>query len=98
MRITILEFWLAEMIFFIISAISALVILAFWNAKGDHKLKWLLIELFGAKIWVYGGSGIYLYLVTFSTTNLSLIPALIIINTPMVIVMYRLYKFIKKSK
>lgn len=99
MNIPLIEFWASELIFFVIATVSALIIISFYKAKGDGKLKSMIIELFLAKVWVYGGLGTYYLIIKRDGFN-ALSPAwmLLILNFPMMIVMVRFWNFVRRSK
>lgn len=65
----------------------------FYKSK-DGRLRVLIIELFVAKMWVYGGAAIYYWF------NPSWSPEVvrICLNLPMLFVMLKLWSFIRNKK
>lgn len=89
---------LAELFYMIIVAISCLIAWEFYNIK-DGKLRIIIIWLFLTKIWVYGGAMIYHILLDFKYIDkVEPVVVRLILNFPMVIVMLRLYKYIRTEE
>jgi hypothetical protein len=81
-----------QVFLWVITVTSAFIAYEFYKSK-DGRLRILIIELFIAKVWVYGGSALY-YLFMPETTILVKIG----LNLPMLIVMLRLYHYIRNKK
>lgn len=94
----IFEMIASQILFWSISIAAAFIAYEFYKSV-DGRLRKLIIELFCAKIFVYGGAGLYYLLQELGFYNDSQpIWMRVILNLPMAIVMVRLYKFIKWGK
>lgn len=97
MNTVIMEMILSQLIFWGVVVFSFLIYLQFKRFK-DGKLRLLIMELFLAKMWCYGVTGLY-YL--FWDANYfhdwNLIVLRIFCNIPMLITMARLYFYIKRQ-
>lgn len=86
---------LGQIFLLIIVTMSVLVAREFYKSK-DGYLRALIILLFAAKIWVYGGAFIF-----YQLTDMGVVdqpnPFIfrLALNTPMLIIMILLYKYIK---
>lgn len=90
------ELLVSEIFFAAIVLFSTLIAYEFYKSK-DGRLRVLIIELFIAKIWVYGGGGLYYYLRYTGYLPYLSLWWILILNAPMVWVMFRLYSFIRKK-
>lgn len=85
---------ISQLLFWGIAVFSLLIAIKFYQSK-DGRLRVLIIELFLAKIWVYGGAAVYYLL-----QDVGFIPhwspvfIRLALNLPMFFVMFRLYVFI----
>lgn len=86
---------LTEIVLWTITILSALIAHAFYISK-DGKLRVIIISLFIAKIWVYGGSA--LYFLIFATPDRITLIRVIGLNAPMFMVMLRLWKYIRTKE
>jgi len=91
------ELLFSELLFISITLFSMLIAYEFWKSK-DGRLRVLIIELFIAKVWVYGGGGIYYYLRAIGYLPYLSLWWILALNAPMCWVMFRLYKFIRQKK
>lgn len=86
---------LSQSFLLIIVIMSALVIWEFYKSK-DGQLRILIISLFVAKIWVYGGA-----FVCFALIDLEVIAPVnqlllrLVLNAPMCFVMIKLWQYIR---
>lgn len=87
--------FLSQAFLVVIVITSALVAWEFYKSK-NGVLRVLIIALFICKIWVYGGAFVYYQLTDMGLVN-ALDPLLfrLILNTPMLVIMVLLYKYIK---
>lgn len=86
------EFAITELMLLVIAGFSAFITWEFYKSR-NGRLRILIIELFLAKIWVYGGAFI-LYLIVDNMTAWMRLA----LNVPMFIVMLRLYGYIRGLK
>jgi len=91
------EMIISQLLFWWIVTRSVFILIEFKKARGDEKLRLLMLELFGSKIWCYGLAAIFYlfwdfnFLQTWDTVLLR-----ILCNLPMMLVMERLYLYVKK--
>jgi hypothetical protein len=87
--------YLSQAFLLIIVAMSLLVAWEFYKSK-DGMLRILIISLFIAKVWVYGGAFVYYQLADFRFVDAPN-PLLfrLVLNFPMLIVMVLLYRYIR---
>lgn len=86
---------LSQLFYAIILCLSIAVAWEFYKSK-DGKLRVIIISLFLAKVWVYGGAMVYHALIDFGIIQkVDRIFIQLILNFPMVIIMLRLWKYIR---
>lgn len=73
-----------------IAVLSAFIAHQFYISK-DGRVIILMIRLFCSKIWVYGGAALYYWL--FPHEDIILVR--IVLNLPMVIVMFQIWTYIR---
>lgn len=83
-----------QIFLFTIAIVSGFIAYSFYRSK-DGRLRILMIELFLAKVWVYGGAGInevfHLHIVSFTLLR-------ILLNLPMFFVMLKLWAYIRNKE
>lgn len=88
---------LSQLLFWIIVAMSLFICYEFYLSK-DGKLRLLIIELFLAKVWCYGVAALFYLFFDFGYFHSwPTIGLRIVCNGPMMIVMVRLYLFIRRK-
>ena len=80
-----------------IAILSALIAYEFYKSK-DGRLRLLIIELFITKVWVYGGADAYYMLTDLGHVHWNDSIVKVALNTPMFIVMLKLWKFIRNKE
>lgn len=89
---------LSELFFCVVAVLAAMIAWEFFKTR-DGKLRVIIIALFITKVWVYGGAMIYYLLLDFGYINkIEAVYIRLILNFPMVIVMLRLWKFIRTKE
>ena len=83
---------LIELILLTIVVMSGLIAWEFYKSR-NGQLRKLLIALFACNVYLYGGAAIWFFFLPPSTDGLM---RAIILNTPMMIIMVNLYKYIRK--
>ena len=73
-----------------IAILSAFIARDFYISK-DGRVRILMIRLFISKIWVYGGAALYYWL----CPDQNMIWVRIILNLPMVIIMFQIWAYIR---
>lgn len=92
------EMILSQILFWSITVASGFIAYEFYISQ-NGKLRKLIIELFCAKMFVYGGAGLYYLLQDLGMFHdAQPIWMRVVLNFPMAIVMVRLYRFIKWGK
>lgn len=81
---------ITELFLIVIAVFSALIAYEFYNSK-DGRLRVLIIRLFVAKVWVYGGAAI----VYMANLPLNEWVVRFVLNLPMFIIMLQLWEFIR---
>lgn len=85
---------LIEFILWIIAITSGLIAWEFYKSNGRFaNLKRLMIKLFIAKVWLYGGSAVYFL---YQTPAGSVLLRIILFNLPMFLVMVPLWMYVRK--
>lgn len=87
----------SQILFWSIAIASIFIAYEFYRSQ-DGKLRKLIIELFLAKTFVYGGAGLYYLFFDFGLIGAEPVWIRIILNAPMCAVMVRLYRFIRFGK
>lgn len=86
---------LSQLFYAVIILLAVLIAWEFYKSK-DGKLRIIIIALFIAKVWVYGGAMIYHFLLDFGyIKHVDRIFVQLVLNFPMVAIMLRLWKFIR---
>lgn len=89
---------LSQLFYGIIAIFSLLIALEFYHSR-NGKLRILIIALFLCKLWVYGGSMVYHFLLDYNQIHkLDRIYIQLILNFPMVVVMVQLWGYIRNYK
>lgn len=87
--------FLSQAFLLVIVVMSALIAHEFYIAK-DGQLRLLIIGLFLSKIWVYGGAFVYFMLIDLKfITPVDPLLFRLILNFPMVVVMIKLWIYIR---
>lgn len=87
---------LIETILWVIAISSAFIAWEFYRSNGRFaNLKRLMIRLFIAKVWLYGGSAVYFL---FQTPANSVLFRIILFNMPMFLVMVPLWMYVRKHQ
>lgn len=88
----------SQILFWTVAILAALIAYEFYKSH-DGLLRILIINLFIAKVWVYGGAAIFYLLVTFGyLKGVPIVMLRIVLTLPMFIIMIQLYRFIKWGK
>ena len=82
-----------EVILWVISVTSGFIAWEFYKSNGRFAhLKKLMVRLFCAKVWLYGGSAVYFL---FQNPGDTVLIRIIIFNLPMFLTMIPLWAYVK---